>query len=129
MLVAWISCVGRYSSTNFLPCNRCHKVLFPVLRSPRITIFTGGENHTAKERSCINMEGMGPSSAGGFTSHQWIALVLMILHNHGNLLDECHYSSALIKLSSLFTETAERMSHRDSDSCQKKKDNSADSQC
>lgn len=42
--MAWISCVGRYSSTNFLPCNRCHSVLFPVFRSPRMTIFTWETN-------------------------------------------------------------------------------------
>lgn len=41
--MAWISCVGRYSSTNFLPCSRCHSVLFPVFRSPRMTIFTEGK--------------------------------------------------------------------------------------
>lgn len=38
--MAWISWVGRYSSTNFLPCSRCHRVLFPVFLSPRMTIFT-----------------------------------------------------------------------------------------
>lgn len=42
--MAWISWVGRYSSTNFLPCSRCHKVLFPVFRSPRMTIFTSERN-------------------------------------------------------------------------------------
>lgn len=39
--MTWISWVGMYSSTNFFPCNRYHKVLFPVFLSPRMTIFTG----------------------------------------------------------------------------------------
>ena len=35
--------MGMYSSTNFLPCSRCHKAVLPVFLSPRITIFTAGE--------------------------------------------------------------------------------------
>lgn len=40
MLVTLISWVGMYSSTNFCPWSRCHKVLLPVFLSPRMTIFT-----------------------------------------------------------------------------------------
>lgn len=40
--MTWISWVGMYSSTNFLPCSRCHSAVLPVFLSPRITIFTGG---------------------------------------------------------------------------------------
>ena len=49
MLVTWISCVGMYSSTNFLPCSRCHSAVLPVFLSPRITIFTGREHRSGKQ--------------------------------------------------------------------------------
>ena len=47
--MTWISCVGMYSSTNFLPCSRCHSAVLPVFLSPRITIFTGRVHRSGKQ--------------------------------------------------------------------------------
>lgn len=70
--MAWISCVGRYSSTNFLPCNRCHSVLFPVFRSPRMTIFTWGTNTVFIKKKI--------SSVTFFTWVGYINKIILIIH-------------------------------------------------